>query len=570
MDLTEKQTLMTRDYRHIRPVVHYTMWMLVAVAALTVAACGGSRTATGKSASQAAARNGRPPMTTTDEKLLTEAMLIDAKMKQETGRKDEARALYGKVLQRDAKNDAAYYESSILMTESGMIDSAIHYAQMAISNGKNNVWYKLHLATLYQYTGQNKKCIDVWEQIVKENPSVLNYYYELSNAYVTDGNIKGAISTLNRVEKMVGVSEEVSLQKAKLWAYEGRPDKELAEIEKLAEAMPNEVKLNGTLAETYMKMKEYDKAKMYYDRVLAADPNDEYIHISLADYYKAVGQPRKAYEELKLGFAQNKLSTKNKLQVLTNFYSNDEFYGIHSKYAFTLLDIIMQQSDDSTSYAAFYGDVLMRQKKYAKAAQQFELALTVDSSKYEVWEALLISEMQSESDTAQLRRDALRASSLFPLHPMPYYIQGVLAYDNKEYEEAVTLAKRCEQMGFSNGYLEAETYNLIAECYNRMDDVRSLEYYEKYLKLQPNDMGAMNSYAYRLAMENKELEKALAMSKQTIDAQPNNPYFRDTYAWILHLMGNDTEALKQIEAAVKMLKEEDEEIMKHLEVIKGK
>lgn len=529
---------------------------------------------TGCSGSKETVRDGgkryqrAPIKETSEETLKLETMMIDAKMKQELDLEESAMAIYRMILKQRPDHSAASYELSRLLANRGMSDSAIVYARQAVANGGDNVWYSLYLANLYRYTNQYDQSIKIWESILKSRPDNPDYYYELANDYLHSNDAKGALSTLNRLEKRIGVTEEVSVQKIKIWRALGREDKATEEIKKLADAMPHEGQYNGMLAESYMANKEYDKAKEYYDRVLASNPNDDYIHFSLAEYYKAKGQQRKAFEELKNGFETSTLSSTNQLQILTNFYTSDEFYGIHAPYAFELLDIIMKRSDDSITFAAFYGDVLMRQKKYDAARHQFALALTKDSAKYEIWEALLISELQSNADSSLLQRDAERAAKLFPLHPLPYYIQAVNAYDAKDYNKAITLATRCEQMGFDKGYLEAETYMLLAECYTRMKDNRSLDYFEKYLKLMPTDINAMNSYAYQLALAGKALGTAEDISKSTLKAQPDNPYFLDTYAWILHLQGRDKEALPYIEKAIRLMQPADEEIMRHYEEIK--
>ncbi len=508
-----------------------------------------------------------PIVETTEEALKAETMMIDAKMKQETGREGEAMALYRKIVSQGVPGGAADYELSRMMAESGMTDSAIYYANEAVSRGKGNVWYLLHLASLYQYSGQMDKCTATWETIVAENSDETSYYIQLSDMYVLNKEFKKAIEVLNRVERRIGVSEPVSLQKSKLWRALGREDKAMEEIKALADAMPQEGRYNAIIAEAYMSEKAYDKAKVYYDRALASDPDDEYLHISIAEYYKAKGMPRKAYEELKEGFKKPGLSTANKIQILTTFYSSEEFYGPYSQYAYDLLNDIMSQSEDSTSYAAFYGDVLMRQERYAEARDQFALALTSDSSKYEIWEALLASELQGHADPMEMQRDAERAAALFPLHPMPYYVQSVAAYDRKDYGEALKLAQRCEQIGFDEGYLEAETYMMIAACYIEMKDRKSIDYLEKYLQIHPNDVVALNSYAYQLALAGEQLGTAERISKTTLKAKPDDPHYMDTYAWILHLQGRDKEALPYIEKAHAMLPD-NEEISMHYEAIR--
>lgn len=535
---------------------------------LMFAGCGSSKQA-GKNGENRGKYERKAIVETTDEKLKSEAMMIDARMKIEAGRSEEGMSLLRALLQREPECHAAEYELSRLLATEGNTDSAIVYGVRAANGDVKNVWYQLHLASLYQSTHRSSELVKTWERIVDNNPNVIDYYYELSNAYLTNNDGKGAIGTLNRVEKMVGVTQPVSMQKVKIWAYLKRDDKALQEMEALAKAMPQDNSLSELLADTYMQTGQYAKAKECYDRVLANNPDDEYVHISLAEYYKATGQPRKAYEELKKGMAQKGLSTANKLQVLTNFYTSEEFYGIHSNYAYDLLETAMREADDSTSYAAFYGDVLMRQRKYAAAARQFEISLMADSSKYEVWEALLVSELSGEVDTAKLGSHARRASKLFPLHPLPYYMQAIVEHDNGRYENALELASKCEKMGFDKGYLEVETYSLMASCYSQLNNGKCEEYYKKILTLRPNDIQTLNSYAYRLAVTDKELEKAEEMSRKTLEVEPENPYFLDTYGWILHKMGRETEALKYIEKAMQR-DEKSEEVREHLEEVKLK
>ncbi|MBP5548150.1 MAG: tetratricopeptide repeat protein [Bacteroidales bacterium] len=510
----------------------------------------------------------KPKTETTDEKLKNEALMIDAKLKLEMGQVEAGENALRILLANDPHCHAAEYELSRILAAKNMTDSAIVYAEHAANGDGNNTWYMINLAQMYKTGNQISSYIKTWEKIVAVNPDVIDNYYELSNAYLMNNDMKGAIATLNRIEKIVGVTEPVSLQKAKIWTHINRNDKALEEIEALAKSKPQDSKYNGILAESYMSEGQYDKAKACYDRVLATNPDDEYIHISLAEYYKATKQPRKAYEELKIGMAQRNLSTANKLQILTKFYTSEEFYGIHSEYAFDLMETAMRGADDSTTYAAFYGDILVRQRKYKEAAHQFALSLTRDSSKYEVWEALLISELSSYDDTARLARDARRASQLFPLHLLPYYIQAVVEHDNGHYERAIELSKQCEQLGFDKGYLETETYVMLAECYNRLDDSRCYEYYEKVLKATPNDVRIMNSYAYRLAQDKKDLEKAERMSRRTLEAEPDNPYYLDTYGWVLHQMGRDKEALPYIEKALRR-DDSSDEVKEHLNVIKA-
>ena len=47
----------------------------------------------------------------------------------------------------------------------------------------------------------------------------------------------------------------------------------------------------------------------------------------------------------------------------------------------------------------------------------------------------------------------------------------------------------------------------------------------------------LNNYAYYLCVNDKRLSDAKKMSYKTIYAEPNNPVYLDTYAWILYKLG---------------------------------
>ena len=61
---------------------------------------------------------------------------------------------------------------------------------------------------------------------------------------------------------------------------------------------------------------------------------------------------------------------------------------------------------------------------------------------------------------------------------------------------------------------------------------------------------ALNNYAYFLAEEGGDIEKAYRMGKRAVEIDPENPTFLDTYAWILFKKGDFENALTYQQAAV--------------------
>ena len=52
----------------------------------------------------------------------------------------------------------------------------------------------------------------------------------------------------------------------------------------------------------------------------------------------------------------------------------------------------------------------------------------------------------------------------------------------------------------------------------------------------------LNKYAYYLSEEGKKLKKAYEMSRKTVEKEPDNATYLDTFGWIVYLLGRPMEA----------------------------
>ena len=425
--------------------------ILLILLALTVVGCTGHKSATSKGSD----RYRRTPIReVSEEQLKADGRLIDALILQETGHTDEALASYARITHDIPTAAAAWYEQSLLLLKRGWADSALHCARRAVDLQGDNVWYLLNLAQC-----QERK-----------------------------GDLAAAVATLNRVEAIKGVSENLSFHKQQLWEAVGRPDKALKEIEALADALPQEPHYQAVLAETHMQRKNYKQAKKYYDRILEAAPNDEYIHLQLAEYYKQTGRKAEADSEMVRAFAHPGLDARTKMQLLTSFYTEEEFYGSRRDVCFRLMESVMRQGGDPAEYAVFYGDMLMHQGRYDEAATQLALGLERDSSRYEVWEALLICLSEVPSREEELGTYARRAERLFPMHTLPHYTAALYARRHGRCDLALEALGKAVRWGFNKGYLESECYSLMAECHHlNGNDTEAQRCAEHALQLNPKN-----------------------------------------------------------------------------------
>ena len=91
----------------------------------------------------------------------------------------------------------------------------------------------------------------------------------------------------------------------------------------------------------------------------------------------------------------------------------------------------------------------------------------------------------------------------------------------------------------------------IGDLYHiEQNNRKAYKYYEKALKYDSNNALVLNNYAYFLALDSTNLERAEMMAARAIVLQPHNPSYLDTYAWILFLKGNTSEAIHYIKQAI--------------------
>ena len=144
-------------------------------------------------------------------------------------------------------------------------------------------------------------------RITEKNPDNLDYYYQLAALYLSTEKYPDAVKVYDKIENKVGISEEISLQKEKIYLLLNDLPKAQHELEALVAAYPDEIHYLSILAEFFMNNKMQDKGLETYRKIQQADPGNPYVHMSMADYYRKNGEKQKAFEELKQGFANPNL-----------------------------------------------------------------------------------------------------------------------------------------------------------------------------------------------------------------------------------------------------------------------
>jgi len=82
------------------------------------------------------------------------------------------------------------------------------------------------------------------------------------------------------------------------------------------------------------------------------------------------------------------------------------------------------------------------------------------------------------------------------------------------------------------------------------DHAKSDDAYELVLKDDPRNDHVLNNYSYFLSLRKEKLPRALEMSAQLVERNPNSATYLDTHAWVLYIMKDYTKARTYLEKAL--------------------
>jgi tetratricopeptide (TPR) repeat protein len=499
-----------------------------------------------------------------DKVISNNAMLIDAKKEAIIGNTAGARELFQRYLNRYPEDPVAYFELARIESDLGNAREAIRLCEEATRLDPSNNWYAIFLAELYQTSSRLPEAIDLYEKITEKDPDNLDDLYQLAALYLQVEKYRDAIRIYDLIEGKAGVSEEISVQKEKIYLHLNDMKNAEKEIRSLIAAFPGESRYLSILAEFYMANNMPEKALETYKKVAETDPGNAYIHMSLADYYRKTGDKEKAFEELRLGFANPNLDVDSKVSILLSFYNVNELYTGLKEQAFTLSKILVDTHPKDPKVYSIYGDLLAQDKQYEEARQAFLKVLNLDSGRYAVWEQVLRLDMQVDKYD-HLVTYGNKAIELFPEQPLIYLLTGLGSYQLHKYQDALKVLAAGAKLVADDNELLSQFYMYLGDSHHALkQDDDAFRFYEKSIQLKDDNAYVLNNYAYYLSLRGNELEKAGKMAQKAVKLEPENPSFQDTYGWVLFMQGNYNEANVWIEKAVRNSKEEPSaELLEH-------
>lgn len=480
-----------------------------------------------------------------------------------SGNYEAAAKKFEDYLLKYPKSADACYNLSGIYDVQGRNTKALEYAQKACDLDKTNKWYLLQKASLLQRNYNYKETVLTYQELVKLDPKNPDFYFALADAQVRNNTVDAAVETLNKAEKTLGNSFEITYEKYRIYTMAGKYDKAIVELEKISAMNPGEARIYGMLGELYEQSGNKEKAIEMYERILKYEPDNGYVHLSLFQYYLKENNDEKALSELKKAFESPNVDINTKMQIMLDYFDRSERRPELKPEAYNLLDLMEKAHPNDAKTYSIYADFLYRDKKVKEARDKYKQAVALEKDKFVIWNQLILLDAQL-NDKVNLYEDSKQAKELFPTQAGFYFYHGLAANQLKKYDEAVESLNEGKELVLDNDELLAEFYQGLGEAYNYLGKfTESDESFEKVLKYNPGNAYAMNNYAYYLSLRKAKLERAAEMSRKSNDLVKDNASFMDTYGWILFQQGNFTEAETWIAKALKISGDGNGTLLEH-------
>lgn len=502
---------------------------------ILTAACGAARKGGGT------AETPRTPY----ENRLYDSYYTEAVKQKILGNHDAAYTLLQYCLELNPKAGEALYDLGLYAIYMQNDSLGKQYLERAAALEPDNIWYRETLSSYYLSRSEWAKAQRYLEEMARLNPKRSDVLMRLVSLYQNDRKYAQAIDVLNRIETLEGKSLQVSMDK--YWLYMQLKEKERAyvELRALADEFPNDWSYRVILATQYMANDELDQAKRILDEVERKDPENQTLRLALMDYAQATQNDslyQASLDSLLFGQAADEATRVRVMKDYVSRQTQDSLHDVRIRDTFRrLLADPRSGSDMWMMYAAY---------QTLKKDHQDSVAVTLNrvldlepDNKVALQELIMINIRQQ--NFPELTRLCQKAIQYYPDMLVFYYYKGLAHYQLDEQEQAVDAFERGLRQDKKAGDegMVSDMYSILGDLYHGLhQNEKAYAAYDSALVYKDDNLGALNNYAYFLSLENRELDKAQEMSYKTVQIEPDNVTYLDTYAWILFLKGKYTEA----------------------------
>ena len=494
--------------------------------------------------------------------------LIDAVSALDEGQYKEAQVTLERILTADPRNDAAQYYLGMCRLYANDLDGAKTAFKKASELDPGNFWYRERLARTYSLTGEDDLTIATYEALLKDYPKKNDIYFTLVNLYLKQSQYDKALGALDQIEAVFGKSENVTATKYDILLRQNKPEEAFKVLTDFNKEFSSPYVLTK-LGDHSMAEYKDTAALAYYQEALDLQGGYMPALLGESEVYRTRRNFPEFFKTLNRFMANDETDTQIKTQYLNMLVTRTDHRFLQSvkPQIDSLYDnLVAHHPTDSTALmaAGLYWYSSGKADK-AKDLIHKNMALYPDNLEAAIAYAQLLvymkqwGELESECDSAMAR---------FPKETVFLDIKNLACFNRKDWHGIIDNNKRIIEIAQGDTSLTIPALATIGDMYHELGkEKEAFKVYTKVLKLNPDYAPALNNYAYYLALKGTKLKKACAMSRKTVEKEPDNPTYLDTYGWILHLLKRDKEAKAQFKHAMLYGGKESATCLEHYSIV---
>lgn len=506
-----------------------------------------------------------------DDRVKAEYIFLEAEKQRNMGRDDAFHHLLQYAHSLDPENSAiAYYlgysrlMKSNLSVSDSLFSSSLRMMRKHVDAHPEDKYEAMLYANGNMIANQVQEGLRVLKIQAERNPHNVEVQLSISDAYARLEDYRNAIAAYDSVQQWQGQSVQLSARKVR--AYQALNDTvgAIGEMRSLLATAPRNVDYNLAMGNMMLMFGERDSALTYYDKAQQYEPENGATYLAKAQFYNAIGDSVNYDQQTYQALVSKDLDVASKVEVLADYARHLLVAKDSSARTENLFKVLIEQHPNEPQIRMLFSDYLAAKDDMKGAAEQMDYAVNLDPTDAQAWNRLLVLNIISENYEAAIAA----GDRAIELNPNNIELYGYIApayYNIKQYDKAIEVYKKAlaavdstdteHRSMFLGGMGDAK--------FSMGDTIGAFALYDQAIEIDPNNVSILNNYAYFLTLCNRDLDKAERMSAKTVQAEPQNATFLDTYAWVFYKRKEYTMAQLYIEMAIKNERRPSSDIYDH-------
>jgi len=467
---------------------------------------------------------------------------------------EEAIARFEEALDAAPQHPAILSALADAEAQRGNLSSATYYARQAREQAPHTAYYHLELARLLQQADEPEEATVVYRRLLDRTPDHPEARRALARLHDTQGRPAAA---LQQYEALLDASSrpELEARTEMLDLYRQVGDEAGIErtLRQLIELRREDPRYRRALGQLYIDQGRHREAIALLEPMLRETPRDPRLLSQLQMLYTETDQPERA-ETLGQSVADTDASPDQRVDRARMMYDRPSASDtVNVASVVELLESALEQVPDHAGALGLLGTIRYDQGQYARATSLLRRALDADPRAPDRWHRAASAALRADSSraAAALAEDA---RLLFPGRPDLLEIEGRARLRLSEPDRARDRFREALSQTDTSTASPEERARLHVglgrawQQLGRPDSAAAA--YEEAVWLAPEAASARLYLARALARADRQLDRALRLARQAVEAAPASAAAQGTLGWVLTARGAYEEAVTAFDEAL--------------------